>query len=343
MIRVLDPGFFTTLQDLGRQGLGHLGVPAAGAADAFSLRVANRLVGNADGAAALEMTSEGASLRFDAPACIAFAGAELEASLDGQPLPMHQSIQVLAGGELRAGRVQAGYRSYLAVAGGFMASKVLGSASCDTFAGLGPAPLTADAVLTVGERLGPAPGFYMRAPRRFGTEALLRVLAGPQEEWFTPAARRQLLEGGYRVETRSDRTGLRLAGPKLERSRLDELHSMGMVAGAIQVPGSGQPIALLANHGSTGGYPVIANVISADLPQLAQLAPGAMLRFTPVDRTQALEALREEEARLARDIIPADAGLLAARALMTLAGAHASLRQAAVSDGVRRIRIKRGG
>ena len=341
MIQVLDPGFFTTVQDLGRPGLGHLGVPMAGAADAFSLRVANRLVGNADGAAALEMTSRGATLSFDAPAHIALAGGELEAALDGQPLPMHQTLLIPAGGLLRMGRILTGFRSYLAVAGGLQVPTVLGSASSDTLAGLGPAPLAADARLALGEP-GPAPGFYMRSPRRFGAEAQLRILPGPQEDWFTPAARRQLLEGEYRVEPQSDRTGLRLAGGKLERSRQDELQPVGMVAGAIQVPGSGQPIVLLANHGATGGYPLIANVISADLPLLAQLAPGARLHFSPVSRDEALAALRAEEERLVRDIVPADAGLLAARALMALAGAHASLKQASVTDGARRIRIRRG-
>lgn len=343
MIRVLDPGFFTTVQDLGRLRFGHLGVPAAGAADTFSLRVANRLVGNPDDVAALEMTAQGVSLSFDAPAHIALAGAELEATLDGQPLPMHQTIPVAAGVQLRAGRIHGGFRSYLAVAGGFELPPVLGSVSSDTLSGLGPAPLSADATLAAGGSSGPPPAFYLRAPPRFGAGASLRILAGPQQDWFTPAARRRLLENEYRVQAQSDRTGVRLAGPALERARGDELPSMGMVAGAIQVPGSGQPIALLANHGSTGGYPVIANVISADLPLLAQLAPGSVLRFTPVDRVQALEALRAEEERLVRDIIPADATLLAARALMVLAGAHVSLKQAAVADGGRRIRIRRGG
>lgn len=343
MIRVLDPGRFTTFQDLGRYGLGHLGVPTAGAADTFSLRVANRLVGNPDSAVALEMTAQGVTLAFDSAACIAFAGAELEATLDGQPLPTHQTLTVTAGAVLRTGSIHGGLRCYLAAAGGFEQSAVLGSASSDTLAGLGPAQLTVDATLALGGRSGPPPAFYLRAPRRFGAAATLRVMAGPQEDWFTPVARRQLLEGEYRVQPQSDRTGLRLEGRPLERSRSDELSSMGMVAGAIQVPGSGQPIVLLANHGATGGYPVIADVISADLPLLGQLAPGAVLRFTPVDRQQALVALQAEEERLAADIVPADAGLLAARALMTLASTHASLKQAAVTDGKRHIRIKRGG
>ncbi|HEV2109976.1 MAG TPA: biotin-dependent carboxyltransferase family protein [Gammaproteobacteria bacterium] len=341
MIRVLEPGFFTTVQDLGRSGLGHLGVPTAGAADTFSLRVANRLVGNADSAAALEMTARGAALSFDTPTHVAFAGAEMEASLDGQPLPMHQTVAIPAGALLRAGRIHGGLRTYLAVAGGFKLPPVLGSASSDTLAGLGPAPLIAEVKLSVGQPVH-IPGFYLRAPPRFGETIALRILPGPQEDWFTPAARRLLLEGEYRVQAQSDRAGLRLTGSKLERARQEDLQSMGMVPGAVQVPGSGQPIVLLANHGATGGYPVIANVISADLPALGQCAPGARLRFSPVGRGEALALLRAEEERLARDIVSADTGLLAARALMALVGAHASLKQASVTDGSRRIRIRRG-
>ncbi|MFI4967789.1 MAG: biotin-dependent carboxyltransferase family protein [Gammaproteobacteria bacterium] len=341
MIQVLEPGLFTTIQDLGRDGLGHLGVPSAGAADAFSLRVGNRLVGNADGGAALEMTAQGVSLRFDTPASFALTGGDVEASLDSQPLPMYQTLHAPAGASLRIGRISAGFRTYLTVGGGLLLPKVLGSASSDTFANLGPAPLVAGMHLPIGPQ-AEAPGFYLRAPPRFGQTARLRILPGPQEEWFTEGARAVLSSGEYSVLPNSDRTGLRLAGVALSRSRSDELPSMGMVAGAIQVPGSGQPIVLLPNHGTTGGYPVIANVISADLSLLAQLPAGARIGFSSVTRDAALAALREQEVRLSRDIVAADAGLLAARALMSLAARHASLKQAAVKDGGRHIRIRRG-
>jgi allophanate hydrolase subunit 2 len=144
------------------------------------------------------------------------------------------------------------------------------------------------------------------------------------------------------VLARSDRTGVRLEGPALPATLEGELPSQGVVDGALQVPPSGQPIALLANHGATGGYPVIAVVISADLGVLAQLAPGTEVRFLEVSRSEALRCLHEQERRLERDIVGADAGLLAARALMLLAERHASLKQAVVSDGERRIRIRRG-
>lgn len=341
MIEVAEAGRFTTLQDLGRGGYAHLGVPGSGAADAFDLRVANRLVGNPDTCAALEMTATGPSLRFGADAHVALTGGKLEALLDGEPVPMYQTLRVKAGSELACGPVSQGWRSYMAVAGGIDAAPVLGSRSRDTLSGLGPETLSAGAVLHMGTPLMPSPAFYLRTPPLYGQAVQLRVLAGPQQDWFTPEAMLALRREVYRVRPQSDRVGVRFEGVELKRSRDGELPSMGMVTGAMQVPPSGQPIVLLADHGATGGYPVIAVVIAADLPLLAQLAPGMEARFTDVSREQALTALREQEQRLGRDLVAADAGLLAARALMSLAGGHSSLRQAAISDGKRRIRIRK--
>ena len=342
MIEVLSPGLFTTVQDLGRLGLGYLGVPEAGAADAFSLRVANRLVDNPDGAAALEMTGRGASLRFESDAAVALAGAMLDATLDGEPVPPYQTVTVRAGAVLECGALMRGWRGYLAIGGGGLkVEPVLGSASSDSLSGLGPPALTHGQRLETGT-LSSTPGYYLRAPPSYGQPVALRVLPGPQEDWFTDEARDLIVTAAFKVLPLSDRTGVRLEGPALARARETELPSMGMVAGAVQVPPSGRPIVLLANHGATGGYPVIANVISADLSALAQLMPGAELRFSEVSRATALAALCEQEARLTRDLLAADAGLLAARALMMLAGRHASLKQAVVGDGIRRIRIRRG-
>jgi len=341
MIEVLHPGRLSSIQDLGRNGYAHLGVPTAGAADGFSLRVANRLVGNPDTHAAFEMTAEGPALRFGEDICLALAGGRLDAQLDGEPVPMYQTLMVKAGSELRCGRVMDGWRSYLAVAGGIDAAPVLGSCSRDTLSGLGPEPLETGVSLKSGVVSAMAAGFYLRTPPRYGQAVSLRILAGPQQDWFAPEALLALRGETYRVQAQSDRVGVRLDGVVLGRSRAEELPSMGMVTGAVQVPPSGKPIALLADHGATGGYPVIAVVIAADLPLLAQLAPGGEVRFSDVSREQALAALQEREARLARDVVAADAGLLAARALMSLAGGHASLRQAAISDGTRRIRIRK--
>ncbi|HEY3644304.1 MAG TPA: biotin-dependent carboxyltransferase family protein [Gammaproteobacteria bacterium] len=341
MMEVLAPGRLTTIQDMGRDGYGYLGVPCAGAADRLNLRIANRLVGNPEGAAALEMTAEGASLRFDADARVALTGGALELQLDGAPAPMYQTLSVKAGMELRCGRITQGWRSYLAVAGGIQADPVLGSRSTDTLAKLGPAPLEAGMRVELGAVPVPGAGAYLRSAPQYATRVRLRILAGLHQEWFAPEALLALRNSVFRVSSQSDRIGLRLEGSALQRIKQGELPSMGMVEGAVQVPGSGQPIVLMANHGATGGYPVIGKVIAADLHLAAQLPPGAEVGFMDVSRAEAMEALRRQELRLSQDLISADASLLAARALMQLAGNHASLQQAAVSDGKRRIRIRK--
>jgi biotin-dependent carboxylase-like uncharacterized protein len=341
MIEVLAAGPATTVQDLGRDGYGHLGVPGAGAVDRLNLRIANRLVGNPDAAAALEMAAEGVSLRFDTDLRVALTGGTLELQLDGAPAPMYQTLFVKAGMELRCGRVLQGWRSYLSLAGGLRAEPVLGSRSTDSLARLGPAALMAGTRLQAGPVSLSDEGVYMRSAPRYLGSARLRILAGPHQEWFSPEALLALRTAKFRVSSQSDRIGLRLEGQTLRRLKEAELPSMGMVEGAIQVPGSGQPIVLMSNHGATGGYPVIANVIAADMHLAAQLAPGAEVSFLDVSRAEALQALRQQEQRLSQDLVAADASLLAARALMQLAGDHASLQRAAVTDGTRRIRIRK--
>jgi biotin-dependent carboxylase-like uncharacterized protein len=340
VITVLDPGRFTSFQDGGRVGFAHLGVPRAGAADSLSLRQANLLVGNPENAVALEMTLSGPVLHFEVDAVIALTGGQLDARLDDEPLAMYQSIAVRAGQILNCGRLHTGMRAYLAVAGGFAAQPVLGSASTDTLAHLGPP------VLRGGEAFGVQAcrlerGWYWRTPPAFGGSATLRVVAGPHAEWFTPGALAEFLHGEFEVCSNSDRSGLRLAGVRVPRGYQNELRSQGMVSGAVQVPGDGHPIALLCNHGATGGYPVIAVVIAADLPRLGQLQPGAGLRFRLVSREQALEALHAANAEFYRGLISADAGLLAARRLIALAQSHPELRAASLRLDGRRVRLRR--
>jgi biotin-dependent carboxylase-like uncharacterized protein len=254
---------------------------------------------------------------------------------------MYQTLSVKAGMELSCGRVVQGWRSYLAVAGGIQAETVLGSRSTDTLARLGPAPLAAGMQLKTGPVSVAHAGAYLRSPPRYAASVRLRILAGTHQEWFSPEALLALRSMKFRVSSQSDRIGLRLEGPSLRRIKEGELPSLGMMEGAIQVPGSGQAIVLMANHGTTGGYPVIAHVIAADQHLAAQLAPGSELGFVDVSRDEALQALHQQELRLSQDLVAADASLLAARALMQLAGRHASLQQAAVSDGSRRIRIRK--
>lgn len=340
MITVLEPGWFTSFQDRGRNGFAHLGVPQAGAADSLSLRHANLLVGNTGNAGALEITLGGPILRFEINTVIALAGGRLEAHLDDSPLPMYQSIPVRAGQVLTCGRLLTGLRCYLAVAGGFSAEPVLASISTDTFAGFGPPPLRAGDSLSVQTHTLNH-GWYLRAPPQFPDNVMLRVIAGPHEKWFTSSALADFLESEYEVRTHSDRTGLRLAGRQIPRSNPGELRTQGMVSGAIQVPGDGQPILLLPNHGTTGGYPVIAVVIHADQPRLGQLRPGARLRFESVTRAQALAALESGETDLRTALVPADPGLLAARSLMQLAKSHPFLQEASVQMGQRKLRLRR--
>jgi KipI family sensor histidine kinase inhibitor len=290
VIEVVRPGPLATVQDLGRPGSGHLGVPHSGAADAASLRRANRLVDNPDGAAGLELTLGRAELRFPAAGEVALTGAPAPASVRAGPggeareVPPGRAFGVPAGGLLRVGAPAAGLRSYLAVRGGVDVPPALGSRSADLRSGLGPPPLRAGDVLPVGEPTAgvaagtaAAPGAATVIPTR--EPAVLRVVPGPRDDWFVPGALELLCGGTYAVTPASDRTGLRLDGPALPRARGDELPSEGLVTGALQVPPGGRPILLLADHPVTGGYPVIAVVTSADIGLAGQLRPGNRLRF----------------------------------------------------------------
>lgn len=272
MIEVLRPGPLTTVQDLGRPGYAHLGVPHSGAADRASLCLANRLAGNPEGAACLELTFGGAALRFDASAWIAVTGAPLPMRPGGMNAPFH----VPAGAVVEFGTPTAGVRTYVAVRGGLDVPPVLGSRSADLLSGLGPAPLTAGDRLPVGRPSGlinvdVAPGLV---PER---DPVLRITAGPRDAWFETLA--PLVGEGYEVTAQSNRVGVRLDGPPLIRRREGELASEGMVTGALQVPPNGLPIIFLADHPTTGGYPVAAVLTAADVPRAAQLRPGQRVRF----------------------------------------------------------------
>ena len=296
VIEVMKPGPLATVQDLGRPGYGHLGVPRSGAADVASLRLANRLVGNPDGAAGIEFTLGRAALGFPAGARVAVTGAPVPLTVESaaeeaaRDMPHGSAFEVPAGSVLRVGAPTAGVRSYLAVPGGVGVPPVLGSRSADLRSGLGPAALRPGDVLQMG---APGPASLMAAEATgvqptvmpvAGETAVLRVVPGPRDDWFAPDALRELCAGTYVVTPASDRTGLRLDGPALPFAGRGELLSEGVVTGALQVPHGGRPILLLADHPVTGGYPVIATVLSADIGLAAQLRPGGKLRFTPAAR-----------------------------------------------------------
>lgn len=280
MIVVIRPGPLTTVQDLGRAGAAHLGVPRSGAADRPALRRANARVGNPENAAALEFTMAGAELRFGLDARITLAGADMPMSLDGRALPRGAAHEVRAGQTLLVGPSRAGLRGYLAIAGGINIQPVLGSRSHDSLSGLGPAPLAVGDRLSIGRRRG-WPHAVLPEPL-FEAEPTLRLAPGPRDDRFTAQALVLLCEQVYRVLPDSNRVGVRLqAGAPLQlRADLPRLPSEGIAHGAVQVPGNGQPILFLADHPVTGGYPCIAVLTPASLARAAQLVPGQTLRFT---------------------------------------------------------------
>ncbi|MEO7069901.1 MAG: biotin-dependent carboxyltransferase family protein [Nostocoides sp.] len=279
MIIIERPGPLTTVQDLGRPGLAHLGVGRSGAADRASLTLANRLVGNDEGAACLEITLGGLVARFERAATVALTGAAAVVRLDGIEQAMSAPLAVRAGATLALGVPAHGIRTYLAVRGGLDVPPVLGSRSTDLLAGLGPDPVRPGTRIPVGNTLLPYPGVDVAAVAGPPRDPVLRIYAGPRDDWFGAEALAVLCTQPYEVSPASDRVGLRLTGPPLARSRSEELPSEGMVEGALQVPPDGEPVLFLADHPVTGGYPVIAVVEPADIPIAAQSRPGDRLRF----------------------------------------------------------------
>ncbi|MCX4979611.1 biotin-dependent carboxyltransferase family protein [Streptomyces sp. NBC_00572] len=279
-VAVVRAGALTTVQDLGRTGYAHLGVPRSGALDPAAVRLVNRLVGNPETAAVLETTVNGCALRPRCAVTVAVGGAPCPVRVDARPAAWGTAVRVPAGSVLEIGAAVRGLRAYVAVGGGIDVEPVLGSRSTDLLSGLGPAPLADEAVLP----LGPVTGVRgsVDAPPWPGPpdELVLRVRLGPREDWFTAAALRTLATRAYRVSPASNRIGLRLEGPALERALPGEPASEGMVLGAVQVPPDGRPVVFLADHPTTGGYPVIGVVREADLGAVAQAVPGTPVRFT---------------------------------------------------------------
>ncbi len=277
---VVDAGPHTSVQDRGRPGWAHLGVPRAGALDRPAADLANRLVGNDPAAAVLETTLGGVVFDVGEPTLVAVTGAECAVSVRDRAVAFAEPVLAPAGARVRVGPATRGVRSYVAVAGGVEIYAVLGSRSTDTLAHVGPGVLRAGDVLPLGTPGGPAAGVDLGPVRRHARPALLRVEPGPRHDWFHDTALATLTRSTYAVSGESNRVGLRLQGPALERSRDDELPSEGIVLGAVQVPASGQPLVFLHDHPTTGGYPVIGVVDPDDLWQCAQLRPGDEVRFT---------------------------------------------------------------
>jgi biotin-dependent carboxylase-like uncharacterized protein len=283
---VVRAGALTTVQDRGRPGHAHLGVPRSGALDGPAADLANRLVGNRPGAALLETTLNGCAVRPRSTVTVAVTGAPCRITVDGRPTAWGAPVRVPAGALLTVGTAISGLRSYVAVSGGIAVEPVLGSRSTDLLSGLGPVPLTDGAVLPLGTptplhtRVDAAP---QPAPP---AELVLRVTLGPRADWFTPEAVRAFTSRAFQVSSASNRIGLRTEGPALERAFEGELPSEGMVLGAVQVPPDGRPVVFLADHPTTGGYPVIGVVRTPDPAAAAQAVPGIPVRFVAVRRRQ---------------------------------------------------------
>ncbi|MEZ0111159.1 biotin-dependent carboxylase-like uncharacterized protein [Catenulispora sp. EB89] len=284
---ILAPGPLTTVQDLGRPGLAALGVGASGAADRGSLRLANRLVGNVEGAAALELTLGGLQVRIEGAgggagagaAIVALTGAPCPVTVGGRAVGMNGPVAVRSGEVIVVGVPAEGVRTYLAVRGGVAVPEVLGARSTDTLSGLGPEPVRAGSVLPIGSETTGFPVVDQAPVRGHAGDAVLRVVPGPRADWFDPEALRTLGAEPYLVTAESNRIGVRLDGPELRRTEVAELPPEGMVRGALQVPPSGRPVLLLADHPVTGGYPVIGVVADADVDRAGQLRPGDRVRF----------------------------------------------------------------
>jgi len=300
VILVREPGLFTTVQDLGRQGFGPMGVSPSGAADAVSLRMGNRLVGNAEGAAGLEMTLLGGTFEFPDGAVLALAGSDFGAALDGKPVELWTAFEAKPEQVLTLGPTRSGARCYLCVRGGIEVKTFLGSASTHILSGVGGfegRALRKGDVLKIGAASGSArtPRLSARALKEMQPRKVLRVTPGPQEDWFPEASRRVFYENAYRVAEETNRMGIRLEGASVAKATEGELTSEGVSLGAVQVPEGGLPILLFVEQQTTGGYPKIANVISADFHSLGQLRPRDEIRFERVDWETARSLLVEQE------------------------------------------------
>lgn len=321
-LRIIRPGLLTTVQDRGRYGLKHLGVVSCGAMDPVALELANALVGNRSGEAALELTVLGPEIEFECDALVAICGAQFDATLAGRALPLNRPVLVEKGRKLRTGRALVGSRAYLAVAGGIQTPPVLGSRSTylpAKFGGLEGRQLRAGDILPL------VPDAEGLARKRFSNLKVTRknpsgvktvawsaptltlperqpivihAMEGRHRAHFDAAAQRAFFEATWKVSPDSNRMGFRLLGPALARIEPVEILSEPACLGTVQVPANGMPIALMADHQTTGGYPKIAEIAAADVPRLAQLAPGGTVQFARCSLEQAGELRRVLRQRL---------------------------------------------
>lgn len=300
------PGVLTTVQDEGRYGYMEYGVRTGGAMDQDSFHAANRIVGNEENAAELEMTLMGITAVFDGDGVIALTGADMKAQLDGVPVERYAAVRVRSGQRLSMRMAGSGCRAYLAVSGGIAVPKVMGSSSTDVkcrLGGLEGRALQAGDVLETGSTGGSTEEKTGKAlsvrPEKYGHSAHVRVVEGPQADWFSEEAREKFFHEIYHVSAESDRMGMRLDGAPVESLHGMDIVSDGIAFGSIQITKSGMPIVMMADHQTTGGYAKIGTVCSFDLPKLAQLRPGDTVQFerVSVEEAQALYLHPQERKR----------------------------------------------
>ena len=295
--RVIHPGILATYQDLGRQGFRQFGIPVSGAMDTIAFRVANLLIGNKESAVGLEITLMGLKMVALSPMLIAVTGADLYFTINSEYRPPWKSYSLKQGDTIHFRQRKTGLRAYLAVQGGFEAPTFLGSGSVFQ-RGLMGTPLNKNDILNIGENTR---GFLseLKIPEGYlyslSNQESIRVIMGPQIERFAEEGVRRFLNSAYRIRSQSDRMAYRLEGPKISHCGKADIISEPLKPGAIQVPNDGCPIILMVDAQVTGGYAKIANVISADIPLLAQKMPGESVRFEAVDLNRAYEALEQRE------------------------------------------------
>ena len=301
VLKTIIPGPLTTIQDCGRVGFGRYGVAPSGAVDAYSLRVANCLVGNTENQAGLEITIMGPVLEALQPVAIAITGADMQAKINGRSVPSWKTLVMKKGERLSFAGLKNGLRSYLAVGGGICVEIILGSRSTNLsagFGGLSGRPLVKGDILSAhlpNTHLKNEGKTFNKVPI-YSAEQTLRIIYGPQSDHFEKSALTLFEKGLYQVSEKSDRTGIRLKGPAVpaKAGRPESIISEGLISGVIQIPGDNQPIIILSET-VTGGYRKIATIISADLHLLGQLRPGNRVRFLPVSHGEAEKSLKDQE------------------------------------------------
>ena len=303
IFEVVQPGPLTTVQDLGRYGYQQYGVPVSGAMDGYAMRAANWLAGNGEVEACLEITLLGPRLRVLGDAVLAITGADLSPSLNGNPVPLWETVRVRAGDTISFGQPKKGCRSYLAVVGSIDVPPVMGSRSTyikSRLGGFEGRPIRAGDRLQSGKARLEAP--LKKVPLEYipeyRTDNELRVIMGPQDDYFSDSGIQTFLSSEYTVSSQADRMGYRMDGPRIEHKAGADIISDGVPPGAVQVPGDGLPIILLADRQTTGGYVKIATVSTVDIPKLAQARPGDRVRFRAVTEDDAHNLLRAYEQTL---------------------------------------------